>query len=460
MSEEEGRQVTSPPRPTTADHETWKTYWKAQGQHWRTQPEIDLKRQQELRRCLAIVSNVEKDIYPFRGMKLHRADIEWLLAMHDAGRGPVDWTNEQERERAGLDVRYADLRQADLRHLPLTKLRGGLTSDEYGRATVEQQNMAGVLMERANLSGARLEGANLRGAQLEKAYLRGAQLEGANLRGAQLGGANLYKAQLERANLGEAQLGGAILYKAQLERANLSKAQLGGANLSKAQLEGANLSRAQLGGANLTDIKLGDKQRIGPRIADAQWNDTNLAVVDWSQVTKLGDEWKAKQKQAPGGEKKEKDNEYRAAVRANRQLAVALQAQGLNEEAAHFAYRAQRLQRIVLRRQHKFGSYLLSGFLDLLAGYGYRPLRSLFWYLFIILGFAIAYSIFGHLSLFPPDAFIYSLTSFHGRGFFPGLESKPSLHDPLVMLAALEAVIGLFIEISFIATFTQRFFGK
>ena len=60
----------------------------------------------------------------------------------------------------------------------------------------------------------------------------------------------------------------------------------------------------------------------------------------------------------------------------------------------------------------------------------------------------------------PPDAFVYSLTSFHGRGFFPGLEAKLSLHDPLVMLAALEAVIGLFIEISFIATFTQRYFGK
>ncbi len=60
----------------------------------------------------------------------------------------------------------------------------------------------------------------------------------------------------------------------------------------------------------------------------------------------------------------------------------------------------------------------------------------------------------------PPDAFVYSLTSFHGRGFFPGLETKPSLHDPLVMLAAIEAVIGLLIEISFIATFTQRFCGK
>jgi hypothetical protein len=30
----------------------------------------------------------------------------------------------------------------------------------------------------------------------------------------------------------------------------------------------------------------------------------------------------------------------------------------------------------------------------------------------------------------------------------------------LIMVAAVEAVVGLVIEISFIATFTQRFFGK
>ncbi len=99
-------------------------------------------------------------------------------------------------------------------------------------------------------------------------------------------------------------------------------------------------------------------------------------------------------------------------------------------------------------------------FLAVLAGYGYRPLRSVMWYFVIIIGFVLAYHVFGQLSLFPPDAIVYSLTSFHGRGFFPGLETKPSLHDPLVMLAAIEAVVGLFIEISFIATFTQRFFGK
>jgi hypothetical protein len=44
----------------------------------------------------------------------------------------------------------------------------------------------------------------------------------------------------------------------------------------------------------------------------------------------------------------------------------------------------------------------------------------------------------------------------HGRGFFPG---GLSLDDPVTVLAALEAVIGLLIQISFIATFTQRYFG-
>jgi hypothetical protein len=61
-----------------------------------------------------------------------------------------------------------------------------------------------------------------------------------------------------------------------------------------------------------------------------------------------------------------------------------------------------------------------------------------------------------------PATFLEVLTErvFHGRGFFPGLEGKHSLHDPLIMVAAVEAVVGLIIEISFIATFTQRFFGK
>ncbi|HCF87258.1 MAG TPA: hypothetical protein DEV72_18895 [Ktedonobacter sp.] len=149
----------------------------------------------------------------------------------------------------------------------------------------------------------------------------------------------------------------------------------------------------------------------------------------------------------------------RRAVRANRQLAVALQTQGLNEDAAYFAYRAQKLQCITLRRQQKFIQYLFSLFLDLLAGYGYRPGRSVLIYLLVVCGFAAIYSFFGHLPPLP-DALVFSLMSFHGRGFLPSLSNATSLHSPLVVFAAVEAVVGLFIEISFIATFTQRFFGR
>ena len=35
-----------------------------------------------------------------------------------------------------------------------------------------------------------------------------------------------------------------------------------------------------------------------------------------------------------------------------------------------------------------------------------------------------------------------------------------SFGDPVAILAAMEAVFGLFIEVNFIATFMQRYFGK
>ncbi len=108
-----------------------------------------------------------------------------------------------------------------------------------------------------------------------------------------------------------------------------------------------------------------------------------------------------------------------------------------------------------------YGKYALSLFLDLLAGYGYKPERSLAAYLLIIVGFAVTYYLVGPMirsPLTPLEAIVFSVASFHGRGFFPS--NIVSLSDPLVVLAAIEAIVGLTIEISFIATFTQRFLGK
>lgn len=209
------------PRPSVDDTEGWKAYWRNKGQPWRTEPMIDPQRQEELAKRRAIVPDIEKGIYPFKEMKLSRADVEWLLATHENGRGPVTWEDESQSEPKGLDLRGADLSQENLSRLPLAYMQGGLLFPGWELATEEQRNMAAVRMEQSDLEGARLQRANLGGAQLQGAFLNEAQLQGANLGGAQLQGAYLRKAQLQGAFLGEAQLQGAFLRGSDLDSAIL-----------------------------------------------------------------------------------------------------------------------------------------------------------------------------------------------------------------------------------------------
>ncbi len=117
--------------PTTSDSQAWKVYWKAYGQPWRTEPEINAERQAYLATCRAIEPNIEKSIYPFKDIKLNRADVEWLLATHENGQGPVDWGNWGLLEREGLDLRGADIQGVNLRRLPLTAMIGGLDWDAW-----------------------------------------------------------------------------------------------------------------------------------------------------------------------------------------------------------------------------------------------------------------------------------------------------------------------------------------
>jgi len=405
-----------------SDKKAWKAYWKAQDQPWRTEPEIDAERQKYLAERRNITPDIEYGIYPFKDIQLSRADMEWLLAMHESGGifGPVDWNDESQRQREGLDLRGANLRQANLSGLPLARIRGGLTVEESLVATGEQRDRAALLANEAYLTEA------------QGAYFTGAQLQEANFAGAQL------------------------------QKADLTGAQLQEANLSWAQLQGAHLTEAQLDGTNLADIELSDTKGIGPQLVDVQWGNTNLSVVDWSQVKRLGDEHLAQQKTDRDGQTKKKIvilRECRDAVRANRQLAIVLRDQGLNEEADHFAYRAQQLQRKVLWRQHEFGRWLFSMLLALLSGYGYRLWRILAAYIVMVSLFALAYFVLGmHYSPHLPldQAYLESITAFHGRVFFE--QFSPS--TPQIWLTALEAIAGLIIEGVFIAMLIQRFFGK
>lgn len=534
MKSKQSRGEVPPQRPQTKDRGEWQNYWKATGQAWRTEPEIDPARQAYLTHQRVLPSADSQSSYPFLNARLSRADIEWLLAADEGEHGPLVWSDESLPARAGIDLRGADLREENLSGLPLVHLRGGLTiMDELFAVASElnaERDRAGLHAERADLQQAHLEGAHLLGAhleaarlskahlerahlskvhleaasllgahldktllskgQLEGAHLLGADLSGADLREAHLEGASLLGANLEGANLSGAHLEGANLSGARLLRADLSGAHLEGANLSETHLEGANLSEAHLEGkrmsvedllpirwwveyfpatlppadlrgaffdatTKLENVSLGDDRFGAVSLADVHWGGADLTVVDWAAVEQLGDERTTKWGDGI--------NAQRAVVRAYRQLATALQDQGLSEEGDQFTYRARVCNRRVLLQQIKMGRYLFSLFLDLLAGYGYRPMRSVLWYLVVIASFAIGYYQATHVLHAQPyplawyEAIILSISSFHGRGFFQPVKN---LGDPVAVLASIEAIVGLVIEISFIATFTQRFFGK
>jgi uncharacterized protein YjbI with pentapeptide repeats len=438
-----------PQRPASNDdREGWKAYWEAQGMPWRTEPKIGEERQQYLAERRAVKPDMEQGIYPFRdehgSIQLTRADIEWLLATHESAGvlGPV-YANDG-RERDGLDLRGADLRNRDLRGLPLSRVRGSLGPNEWRLVGPKERTWAAI----------QLDGADLRQAQLEGAILMWARLIGADLYQGRLDGAFLTNSRLEQADLRAAHLERAQLNAAHLEGANLREAHLAGADLHGAFLD----AQTALHGATLSNAAYGVVS-----VADVSWDGVNLAVLSWRATQPLGDEARARTVKGEDGARKPRTTrvaEYEAAVRSNRQLATAMRRQGMSEEADNFAYRAQRLQRRLLVRQGRWGAGCFSWLLDLISGYGYKPLRSLIAYLLIIGLFAGAYLLnaqFAAPHLTWDESLVLSISSFHGRGFFT---SGISLGDTLARLAAGEAIIGLLIEITFIATFTQRFFAR
>src|SRR6266851_3062186 len=526
----------------THDSETWKAYWKEQGQPWRAAPAIDEERQQRLLSYYQGGVDIERGIYPFKGVRLSRADVEWLLAMEEqrgAELSPRDGKGGNQHKSFGLDLRGVDLSQVNLSDLPLMRLHAGLSLEEGRHATVEQSRAAAANLARADLGKASLKQAILAGTHLEGVDLTKAHLEGSTLLEAYLEGAMLQGAYLEEANLFVAHLEGARLAGAHLEGTSLLDTHFEGKAFGGDELKHLRawmphfpevLPAADLRGVylnsrtQLDEIHVGDDQYGYIALADVHWGDVNLTVVDWADLKRLGDETIARplkvEEEEEGAQPGERGlppraeravdmllraqevsdavvsyvtrspslankvreriareertqretqqqlelERFRVTVRANRQLAVVLRAQGLNEAADRFAYRAQVLQRRVLWRSgaRSYGSYFFSCFLDVLAGYGYTPGRTVTPYISTNLRFAIIYFSLGLLagyraSISPLYALIISIISFHGRGFFPS-GFLPTF--PMAVFAACEAIIGLTIEISFIATFTQRYFGK
>ena len=188
----------------THDAETWKAYWKVQGQPWRTEPLIDEERQQRLLRYWQGEVAIERGMYPFKGVRLSRVDVEWLVALEEQRGAEAHNSSSnsgKQRQAFGLDVRGADLSGVNLSHLPLMGLHAGLSLEVGRHATVEQSRQAAANLAKADLSHA----------QLQRAQLSWATLDGAVLVEAHLEGADLGQARLSQVILAGTYLEGAVL---------------------------------------------------------------------------------------------------------------------------------------------------------------------------------------------------------------------------------------------------------
>ncbi|HET9981233.1 MAG TPA: pentapeptide repeat-containing protein [Ktedonobacterales bacterium] len=379
------------------------------------------ERQAELRAACA--ANLATGAPPYVGVRIRtRGEVAWIMDEHG-------WSGQEDE----YTVKYTLIPQGKM---------------------AERANLRGAWMAEVDLTGMLLRRADLRGANLVRARLAQVDLVDADLSGADLGYADLSGANLTWVNLS-----GAHLRAVNLSKAWLIFATLNGATFARCDLRGAILRHARMDAATLLGNVTFDAHT---QLRDIAWNGASLTQIDWSQTPRLGDEDDAHYVSAEhGGRPTHLPSRWEGAARTYQQLAVALRDQGISVPAARFAYRSQALQRRVLRQQRHYLRASGSWLLDLISGYGYKPMRSLITYLLVIGLFAIGYYLLGGNvtpALSPLDALIFSVTSFHGRGFAAG--EAVSLHNPLTILAAGEAVLGLLIEIVFIATFTQRFFSR
>src|SRR5215467_9036150 len=161
------------------DAEAWKAYWSKQGQSWRTEPVIDEERQQQLLSYSREDVDIERGRYPFKGVRLSRADIEWLAAMEEqrSAKARKDGGTRGQQQLFGLDVRGADLSGVNLSDLPLMRLHAGLSLEEGRHATVEQSRAAAPNLTKADMSRAQLQRAQLSWAIVDEAVLVEAHLE-------------------------------------------------------------------------------------------------------------------------------------------------------------------------------------------------------------------------------------------------------------------------------------------
>jgi hypothetical protein len=280
-----------------------------------------------------------------------------------------------------------------------------------------------VRLARENVN---LEGFQLAGIDLECRQLQGAQLVKANLEGA-----HLFRVDFTGAHLFSANLQNATLFKANLTNANLRSANLSGANLLGADLKSARLEGADMGRRSIliNEIKGNHEAHQGNRVeAEKYWHEAEEIYLGLL-------------------------NNYREA--------------GRNEEASEMFYRMMVVKRKVMPRASvgRWGSWCM----DILCGYGERPMRIVTSCLALVLGAAAVFFLLGirspageTIGYFSDHSFYQNFKDFGLCCYFSMITMTTTGYgdftptDVTRSFAATEAFPGSFLMAVFILVFTRK----
>ncbi|WP_018693777.1 ion channel [Algicola sagamiensis] len=280
--------------------------------------------------------------------------------------------------------------------------------------------------------------------KLERYAANGGLMQGLKLKRANLAGVNLVKRgdkdgyNLNGSDFYRANLSGAHLFNLKLENGSLMKSDLRDANLHCCQLKNTNLLGVKLMGAKIDNIEIGETLFQEGVAKDAEKNnDMDMALDNYEQSEEI-----------------------------YRDLRKAAETQGLFELAGKYMHRE------LTMRRYQYPMYsnkrIFSKFIDLLCGYGEKPINVIFFSLSLIFICACFYFFLGVGSPDDPIQFnikhdaITNMSHFFSSLYYSVVTFTTLGYGDITpygitrLVAAVEAFCGSFTLALFVVVFVKK----